>query len=316
MATLRRRKNNWQAIIRLKNYPSIYKSFKQLKDAKRWASETELNIQREDAGIFYHQYPSFKFILNKYLNEVSIKKKTYRDERYTILKLLKEAWVHYSINRISPKIIAEYRDLSLKKVSGNTVNRRLDVISSIFTTCKKEWGYPVLNPISSIKRPKRGEPRNRVLNKYEIEKILSDNTLDINFRSIILIALETGMRKSEILSIKEEHIDGDLLKIPVAKVRGRIIPLTKKAKSILLNSELPFKINKYTLGNKWRKLMKKHQIKGVCFHDLRHTALTNLFLDKSLSVPEVMLISGHSDPRILLRTYTNLKVQDLVEKIG
>jgi integrase len=174
----------------------------------------------------------------------------------------------------------------------------------------------VLNPISFIKRPKRGEPRNRVLNKYEIEKVLSDNTLDINFRSIILIALETGMRKSEILSIKKEHIDGDLLKIPVAKVRGRIIPLTKKAKSILLNSELPFKINKYTLGNKWRKLMKKHQIKGVCFHDLRHTALTNLFLNKSLSVPEVMLISGHSDPRILLRTYTNLKAQDLVEKIG
>lgn len=316
MATLRRRKNNWQAIIRLKNYPNIYKSFKHLKDAKRWASETEINIQREDAGIFYHQYPSFKFILNKYLNEVSVKKKTYRDERYTILKLLKEPWINYSINRISPKIIAEYRDFSLRNVSGNTVNRRLDVISSIFTTCKKEWGYPVLNPLSLIKRPKRGEPRNRVLNKNEIEKILSDNTLDTNFRNIILIALETGMRKSEILSIKEEHMDGDLLKIPIAKVRGRIIPLTKKAKSVLLMSELPFKINKYTLGNKWRKLMKKHQIKGVCFHDLRHTALTNLFLNKSLSVPEVMLISGHSDPRILLRTYTNLKAQDLVEKIG
>ena len=55
MATLRRRKNNWQAIIRLKNYPNIYKSFKQLKDARRWSSETEINIQREDAGIFYHQ---------------------------------------------------------------------------------------------------------------------------------------------------------------------------------------------------------------------------------------------------------------------
>jgi len=75
MATLRRRKNNWQAIIRLKNYPNIYKSFKHLKDAKRWASETEINIQREDAGIFYHKYPSFKFILNKYLNEVSVKKR-------------------------------------------------------------------------------------------------------------------------------------------------------------------------------------------------------------------------------------------------
>jgi integrase len=165
MATLRRRKNNWQAIIRLKNYPNIYKSFKHIKDAKRWASETEINIQREDAGIFYHQYPNFKFILIKYLNEVSIKKKTFKDERYTILRLLKERWVNYPINKVSPKIIAEYRDSSLKKVSGSTVNRRLDVISSIFTTCKKEWGYPVLNPLSSIKRPKRGEPRNRVL-KY------------------------------------------------------------------------------------------------------------------------------------------------------
>jgi hypothetical protein len=64
---------------------------------------------------FIINIPSFKFILNKYLNEVSIKKKTYRDEKYTILKLVKEPWINYSINRISPKIIAEYRDLSLKK---------------------------------------------------------------------------------------------------------------------------------------------------------------------------------------------------------
>ena len=62
--------------------------------------------------------------------------------------------------------------------------------------------------------------------------------------------------------------------------------------------------------------MLKHGLHDVCFHDLRHTALTNLFLKKSLTVPEVMLISGHSDPRILLKTYTNLKAQDLVEKIG
>ena len=316
MSTIRKRKSNWQVIIRLKGYPAIYKTFSQKHDAKTWALENELKLKREEAGIIKIKYPSFKDIALKYIKEVSIIKKTYRDERYTILSLCREPWSAYPLNRITPLIVSKYRDKQIKLVSGSTINRRLDVVSNIFTICTKEWGYPVKNPVLSIRRPKKTESRSRVLSQEEVLKLLSDNSLSTELRQIIIVALETGMRKSEILSIKREHIKSNLLHIPVAKTKSRTIPLTKLAQKTLLESHIPYRINVNTLGHTWRRLMRKHRLNDVCFHDLRHTALTNLFLKKSLTVPEVMLISGHSDPRILLKTYTNLKAQDLVEKIG
>ncbi len=316
MATIRRRKNNWQAVIRLKGYPAFYKTFTQKTDAKNWTKIAEHRIHRDDAGILIKKYPIFKEIVNRYLDEVSVNKRCFKIEQLIIKNILKERFCDLPLNKITPKIIADFRDRQMTQVKANTFNRRLDVVSNIFSICRKEWDYPVNNPCLMIKRPRNPEPRNRVLNQTEIRKLLSDNSLSLELRQIIIVALETGMRKSEILSIKREHINDNLLHIPITKTKSRTIPLTKLAQKTLLESHIPYRINVNTLGHTWRRLMRKHRLNDVCFHDLRHTALTNLFLKKSLTVPEVMLISGHSDPRILLKTYTNLKAQDLVEKIG
>ena len=50
------------------------------------------------------------------------------------------------------------------------------------------------------------------------------------------------------------------------------------------------------------------------FHDLRHEAISRFF-EMGLSVPEVAVISGHKDARMLFR-YTHLRAEDLVNKIG
>ena len=55
------------------------------------------------------------------------------------------------------------------------MNRRLDVISSMFTTFKREWSYPVENPVLSVRRPKKAEPRDRRLSDAEINKLLRGN---------------------------------------------------------------------------------------------------------------------------------------------
>lgn len=48
--------------------------------------------------------------------------------------------------------------------------------------------------------------------------------------------------------------------------------------------------------------------------DLRHEAISRFF-EMGLSVPEVALISGHRDPRMLFR-YTHLRAEDVVKKLG
>ena len=110
----------------------------------------------------------------------------------------------------------------------------------------------------------------------------------------------------EILNIHPEHIKGKTLYIPVAKTKPRLIPLTKKALSVLKNATLPFNIDRHLLGKRFRRLCKHYRIKNLHFHDIRKNSLTDFMKDKGLNVPETMLIAGHKDPRMLLKIYNNI----------
>ena len=316
MAYLRKHRDKWQSIVRIHGHPLLAKSFKSKTDATRWATETELKIRREDAGIAKIHFAKFEDLARKYIEEISVLKKCYRDERYTILGLLKEAWSSYPINKIKPATINKYKDTLAKRVSGGTINRRLDVISSMFTTFKKEWGFPVDNPVLAIRRPKRAAPRDRRFSEAELNLLIRGNHTTPELRSIINIALLTGMRLSEILRIDVRNIEGNTLSIPVAKTKPRVIPLTKDAAAEIKNADLPFRLSKYALDKKFRRLCKKYKIKDAHFHDLRHQALTNFMKDKGLNVPETMMIAGHSDPRMLLRVYNNLEAQHVADKLN
>ena len=316
MSYIRKMGKHWQCLVRVQHHPNLSKTFKHFNDAKRWGNETELKIRREDAGIAKIKFPSFRDISLRYLNEVSIHKKCHRDERYTINSFGEESWSEYPINKITPLIIGKYRDRQREVVKDNTINRKLDVISTIYTACKKEWGYPVINPILSIRRPKMSEPRTRRLSDKEINLLLKGNRTSETLRTIIDLALETGMRQGEILRIHPEHIKGNTLFIPIAKTKPRTIPLTKRALEILKYAKLPFNIKQDPVTKGFKKLCRHYGIKNAKFHDLRKNSLTDFMKVKKLSVPETMLIAGHSDPRMLLRIYNNLKVEDVAKKLS
>ena len=222
----------------------------------------------------------------------------------------------YPINRISPHTINKWKDNALKTLSGGSVNRKLDVISSMYTTFKKEWGYPVDNPVLQIRRPKKAAPRDRRLSDNEIRKLLTGNRTSPMMKSIIEIALETGMRLSEILRAEHDKLDGNTLVIPIAKTEPRVIPLTNKALKLLERAELPFKVSKWQVSKQFKKLCVGYGIKNAVFHDTRRNALTNFMKDKGLNVPETMMIAGHSDPRMLLRIYNNLEAQHVANKLN
>ena len=303
-------------MIRIAGHPQLIKIFDKHEDAKRWQLEAELKIRREEAGIAKVKFPLFRDVGLRYLNEVSVHKKCFRVERVIINSLPQEVWAEYPLNRISPNIIGKYRDRQRKTVKENTINRRLDVVSTIITTCKKEWGLPANNPVLSIRRPKNPPPRDRRFTDAELNLLLRGNRTSDLLRTVIAIALETGMRPSEILRIHSVHISGSTLKIPVAKTKPRTIPLAKKGLSLINSYPLPFNISIDRLGKQFRKLCKHYDIKDAHFADLRHQSLTNFMKDKNLNVPDTMLIAGHSDPRMLLRIYNNLRAEDVQKKLN
>ncbi|MDA0341679.1 MAG: tyrosine-type recombinase/integrase [Proteobacteria bacterium] len=63
----------------------------------------------------------------------------------------------------------------------------------------------------------------------------------------------------------------------------------------------------------WGRLTHRAGIEDLHFHDLRHEAISRFF-EMGLSVPEVALISGHRDPRMLFR-YTHLRAEDVARKL-
>jgi integrase len=305
MAYVRQHRNAWQSIVRIAGHPHLAKSFKSKTDAKRWALETELKIRREDAGIAKIKYPTFHELGLRYIADVSITKKGFINERNIIKSFMTESWSEYPLNKITPNTIGKFRDRQLKSITGTSINRKLDVISTIFTTCRKEWGYPVSNPVLSIRRPKKSEPRSRRLTDAELNLLIRGNHTDETMRTLIQIALETGMRMGEIIGISHDHLRGATLFIPITKTTPRTIPLTQKGLALIKNAKLPFNTTVDAVGKKFAKLCKKYKIKDAVPHDLRHNSLSDFMRVKNLNVPETMLIAGHKDPRMLLRIYNN-----------
>ena len=315
MAYIRKRLGKWQCVIRVKGKPPTTKTFLIKKDAKLWGKKTELHFFREDYDIQKSDYPLFKECLERYRDEVVIRKRSRIMETKLISYLLKESFVNYKLNFVDSRVVALYRDRALKTLKPSSVRRRLAILSHMYTIAKKEWGYKLENPVLNIRKPKSPEPRNRRFTNDELTKLIKGNRASPKLRLIIQIALETAMRQGEILRIKPEDINGNTLFIPIAKTKPRTIPLTLKAISLLNNAELPFNITGDALSKQFKKLCDYYGIEDAHFHDLRKQSLTNFMLDKKLSVAETMMIAGHSDPRMLLRTYNNLKVEDVAKKL-
>ena len=154
----------------------------------------------------------------------------------------------------------------------------------------------------------------------EIERLTSHiSNPEVNL--LIKLALETGMRRGELLNIHWQDINwsAKTLIIPTTKNdESREIPLTSKAiKALLMSSKRDigalFAIKPDSLSQAFNRACKKLNVSNLRFHDLRHEATTRLF-ELGLNVIEVSTITGHKDLTMLDR-YTHLKAEKLGEKI-
>jgi len=239
--------------------------------------------------------------------------------------MLRAPLAKYALSAITPGIVASFRDARLKQVKPVSVTRDLWLLRSAFEIARTEWDIPLRsNPVSAIRVKANAKPRERRLKKGEFTKLMC-NVRDCRnpyMRPIIIVALETAMRQSELLRIERQHIDFErrTLVIPLTKNGDpRTIALTKRATRVLrfelsrTNDARPFPITTESVKNAWQRLIRRTKIEDLRFHDLRHEAVSRLF-ERGLTMPEVALISGHKDPRMLFR-YTHLKAEDISAKL-
>jgi integrase len=262
-------------------------------------------------------------LVERYRDTVSPRKRTHAAERVVLNAFLRHPICRRAAADVTTAHFAAYRDERLKVVKPATVKRTLVPIRNLYEVACTEWGLPIReNPLSKLKLEASDQRRERRLRLGEQDNLLAAARRCRNqfVGPIITLALETAMRRGEILAIKKEHIDFSkrTLLIPESKNgRARTIPLSVRAVE-LLNAHaikdgrlFPISANAFRLA--WERVKRRAVIEDLRFHDLRHEAISRLF-EKALSVPEVALISGHRDLRMLLR-YTHPMAQGILQKL-
>jgi integrase len=327
MPTLRKRGSSWQVQVRRRGHQPINRSFQSRTDAEVWARSVEGRIDRDDLPRNHRDLRLMRLadLLSRYRDVVTPKKRSHQKEACRLSRLLNEPMALLTLDRVTPAILASFRDKRLSAAGHQAVRHDLNLLSHVFKIAINEWDVPLIrNPMSGVGKPSQPRARDRRLNDDELPRLeaAARSFHCDKARAIIMFAIESGMRKAEILSLRWAHIDlqRKLLQIPETK-NGypRTIPLGPGAAQIIEqargnSSERVFPVSTAWLRYAWDQITSSAGITDLHFHDLRHEAISRFF-EKGLSIPEVALISGHRDVRQLFR-YTHLRAEDVAKKLG
>jgi integrase len=328
MANIRKRQGRWQAQVRRKGYSQVTKTFTSKEAAKRWIKAVETDMERREFKPRLDM--TVGQLIKRYQTDVIPKQKA-RQSALVRCRRLRRALGKINLSDLSPAHLASYRDERLKTTKPSTLKRELSILSSAINTAVIDWGIPIpTNPVSITRIPKYDGSRNRRLKDGEEEKLLA--IAKPTYRRAIIIAVETAVRRGELLNIRESHInfDNQTLHLPVTKTdTPRTIPLSTRAvtalkeqiKSIsdtnvvqMERDPTLFRMSAPMFRHEIHKYRVKLDMEDWRFHDLRHEATSRLF-ERGFNVMEVALVTGHQDLRMLKR-YTHLRAEDLVWRLG
>lgn len=287
--------------------------------------------------------PTLAAAISRYLVEVSPLKKSTTAERSIAKVWLSTRIASRPIDRIRNSDLIALRDDWLSEKAASTVVRRLAFVSHVYTVARKDWGWTELaNPVQLVRRPTVNDARDRrVIDRIrmrgvsasecprnEIEWIIKA-TSSKELPVVITLAAETAMRRTEICTIRREHVDllHGVIHLPDTKNgTSRDVPLTPWARETLRRylAARPARGPIFTItpGAATRafiraRLRARNQYEQVCrersrrpnpayfrdlrLHDLRHEATS--VLAPIFELHELAKISGHKSTRMLLRYY-------------
>ena len=320
MASIRKRNGLWQAQVRSRKLGSTSKSFHKRTDAIAWAKVQEALMQTGEWKPRGRQYSTLDDLVQKYLKKVTPHKKGAETETRRLNRLLKEkSLMAIKLDEAKPHHFASFRDKRIK--DGNRAAQYdLVLLRAAWNTARIEWGWDLGdNPLTLIRFPKSNPPRERRLKQgeYGMLRAASAETKVWYLWPMIEIAIETSMRRGEILSLEWKHIDFERSKalLPMTKNgRSRWVGLSRQVIALLeklpKEQERVFPVTDVAVRQGWDRLRRRAGITDLTFHDLRHEAISRQF-ESGLSIPQVMAISGHQTASQLFR-YVNLSENDPV----
>jgi excisionase family DNA binding protein len=298
-----------------------------IKDAQG-RGEALLALQAKVAQIFNGKFNpkrkseplKFNVLADIYLEDYAkVKKRSWRTDKAYIEKSMKPAFKDKLITEITPLDIEKFIKRRLdEKVSKTTVNRGLQILKRMFNLAI-DWGYIFENPSRKVKLfSEKDNLKERILSHEEEARLLE--TSPEHLRPIIIVALNSGMRRGEILGLRWTHLDFEkrTLKVERSKSgRPRFIDMNHTLFELLRELRMKNPGSDYIfsnpqtgkpfveIGKAFRTACRRSGVKGMRFHDLRHTFASRL-IEAGTDIITVRDLLGHSSVKLTER-YTHSK---------
>jgi integrase len=251
---------------------------------------------------------------------------------------LTQAFGGTRLTEITPSVIERYkaqRGASTTRYGRPprpaTINRELACLKAMLNVARKgllplPGGVPSDNPVSAVKFLDEQNVRDRVLTRDEFGRML--DALPGYVRPIVLCAYSTGMRLGEILGLTWDRVDvkagfirlkdtdtktGEARSIPIGRELGamlREVPMALDAQG----ARVPYVFTRHgrrvtSVRHAFEQGCQAAGISDFVFHDLRHTATTNL-RRAGVDALTAMKITGHKTMAVFKR-YNTIDEPDL-----
>ena len=222
------------------------------------------------------------------------------------------------LDEISPFDLERYR--RQRKQDGRsdvTINRELAFLRNVYSMAIA-WGKASENPVKHVRFARENNGRMRILSPEEEQRLLA--CCGPQLRPLVLTALHTGFRKSELLSLTWDDVDfrrhamtvqaaysknGESRSVPM----NAVLTTTLRTIRINVSDESPVFCNRQgtpyrSFRTAFERAVRKAGLKDMTFHDLRHTFASRLVMS-GVDLPTVQALMGHKTIGMTLR-YTHL----------
>lgn len=318
MASYRKRGDTWRAEV-VRNGTRQSATFQTKAAAVAWATALEADLLALKRGDVPKK--TVRQALERYAEEVSPGK---RGSRWELLRLnawCREPWAERWLAALTADDLGKWRDRRLLGVSRGTVQRDFNLLRAVFTKARKEWGWIKTNPLDGVTMPGENKARTRRVHWREVRAVCRalgypGDSKSAEVALMFLIALRTGMRAGEILSLTPARVDTKARVAHLTMTKNgdpRDVPMTRAATRLFVG----WSGWTVTVGSRdalFRKACRRAGVKGLHFHDSRAEALTRL--SRKVDVLTLARISGHRDVNLLSRVYYRESAAQIAQRLG
>jgi integrase len=336
MASVIKVGGKWRAQVRRKGFPTETCSFDVKAQASAWAAKIEadmLALKHQDTRIIANL--TMADLIDRYSLEVG-GVKAFGKNKVSVLAMLKEDLGKHTLPSVTVDVLMHYiRKRHAAGAGGVTIAIDLSYLGSMYRAAQVLFRLPVDPTVIKAARANlqylglstKSKERERRPTKAEITKICAHFKAKKRQRvpmiDVITFAIETAMRAGEIIRLKWSDLNDDDRTIIIRDRKhpqlkegnDQEVPLLGEAYAIVKRQprieDEPriFPVTDGTISTLFPRACEALDIEDLTFHDLRHEGISRLF-EQGYTMEQVMLVSGHRDPKMLMR-YVQLRAKDL-----